>query len=107
MPVDAIREEAQRIVEADPRWDGRTLNTVVLESGDRAMKVRTLVSARNSGDLSDLRYAVREGVLAYLQRRFPQALPRVRSELRVEGAGGRDVAAAFGGRGGAPSAQPH
>ncbi|HET7845396.1 MAG TPA: mechanosensitive ion channel domain-containing protein [Xanthomonadales bacterium] len=107
VPVDAIREEAQRIVEADPRWDGRTVTTVVLESGDRAMKVRTLVSARNSGDLSDLRYAVREGVLAYLQRRFPQALPRVRSELRVEGAGGRDVAAAFGGRGGAPSAQPH
>lgn len=81
--VDAIRDEVKRLVELDPRWDGRVASTAVVETSERAMQVRALMSARHSGDLWDLRCAVREGVIAFLRQRHPDALPRIRGELSV------------------------
>ncbi|MBE7368593.1 mechanosensitive ion channel family protein [Ramlibacter pallidus] len=78
-PLDAIRAEAKRIVEAAPEWDGRVFNVQVTDASERAMQVRVLVSANNSGKAFDLRCKVREGVLAFLAREHPQSLPVVRA----------------------------
>jgi hypothetical protein len=40
-----------------------------------------LVSAANSGDLFDLRCAVREGMIDFIATRFPQSLPHLRADL--------------------------
>ncbi len=80
-PIDAIRAELQRICEADPRWDRRVCVTQITETDRHTIEVRLLVSARNSGDLFDLRCAVREGMLAFLNREHPEALPRLRNEI--------------------------
>ncbi|WP_394003323.1 mechanosensitive ion channel family protein [Luteimonas sp. WGS1318] len=80
-PIDAIRAELQRICEADPRWDRRVCVTQITETDRHTIEVRLLVSARNSGDLFDLRCAVREGMLAFLNRAHPEALPRLRNEV--------------------------
>ena len=80
-PIGAIREELQRLCEADPRWDRRVCVTQVTETDRHTIEVRLLVSARNSGDLFDLRCAVREGMLAFLNRAHPEALPRLRNEV--------------------------
>ncbi|MDR7193614.1 mechanosensitive ion channel family protein [Luteimonas terrae] len=80
-PIPAIREELQRICEADPRWDRRVCVTQITETDKHTIEVRLLVSARNSGELFDLRCAVREGMLAFLDAHHPQALPRVRNEV--------------------------
>ena len=80
-PIDAIRAELQRICEADPRWDRRVCVTQITETDRHTIEVRLLVSARNSGDLFDLRCAVREGMLAFLNRAHPEALPRLRNEI--------------------------
>ncbi len=87
-PIAAIRDELQRLCEADPRWDRRVCVTQVTETDRHTIEVRLLVSARNSGELFDLRCAVREGMLAFLDRHHPDALPRLRNE--VTGAGARD-----------------
>jgi len=78
-PLDAIRSEAKRIVEAAPEWDQRVFVVQVTDATDRAMQVRILMSSANSGKAFDLRCRVREGVLTFLAREYPQCLPQVRS----------------------------
>ena len=51
------------------------------ETDQTAQQVRLLVSARNSGDLFDLRCAVRERMIDFLNARHPQSLPRLRMDL--------------------------
>ena len=81
LPVEAIRQEAQRQCEALPLWDKRVCVVQVTETSERCMQVRVLVSARNSGDAFDLRCALREGLVQFIHREYPGALPRVRTEL--------------------------
>jgi small-conductance mechanosensitive channel len=85
-PVDAIRVEARRLVETAPEWDQRVFAVQVTDATDRSMQIRILVSAGNSGKAFDLRCKVREGILAFLAREYPQCLPQVRSPMpeRVE-----------------------
>jgi small-conductance mechanosensitive channel len=80
-PVDAIRTEARRLAEAAPEWDQRVFGVQVTDANDRTMQVRILVSASNSGKAFDLRCKIREGVLAFLAREYPQCLPQVRSPM--------------------------
>jgi len=83
-PMADVRTELQRICESDPRWDGRVCVAQVTETSEHTIQVRLLVSSRNSGDLFDLRCAVRERMVDYLNRCHPQALPRLRADLGSE-----------------------
>lgn len=83
-PMADVRAQLQRICENDPRWDGRVCVAQVTETTERTIEVRLLVSARNSGDLFDLRCAVRECMVAWLNSHHPEALPRARAELSRE-----------------------
>ncbi|MBX3353814.1 MAG: mechanosensitive ion channel [Phycisphaeraceae bacterium] len=77
-PIDAIRAELQRLCDASDKWDKRVCVVQVTDTKQREIEVRLLVSAANSGDLWDLRCAVREGILTFLQREHPEALPTTR-----------------------------
>lgn len=46
--------------------------------------LRALVSARNSSQVWDLRREVREKLIAFIQREYPEALPRMRATLERE-----------------------
>jgi small-conductance mechanosensitive channel len=78
-PVDAIRAEAQRLVETMPEWDKRVFNVLVTDATDKAIQVRVLVSSANSGKNFDLRCKLREGLIGFLAREYPQCLPLVRN----------------------------
>lgn len=81
LPVETIRAEARRLCEASPHWDRRVCGVQVTDSNDRAMQVRILVSSRESGANFELRCALREGLIGYIQREYPQALPTLRARL--------------------------
>jgi hypothetical protein len=49
------------------------------------MQLRVLVSSASSGQAWDLRCAVREGLVAFLQRTQPGALPRIRAQWEGRG----------------------
>lgn len=85
-PLDAIRAEAKRITDEAPEWDKRVFGVQVTDTSERTMQVRILVSAANSGAAFDLRCKLREGLLAFLAREYPECLPKVRGD---EGAGMR------------------
>lgn len=80
-PMAAVREQLQAICDSDERWDGRVCVAQVTETEQSTQQVRLLVSARNSGELFDLRCAVRERMIDFLNAQYPEALPRLRMDL--------------------------
>jgi small-conductance mechanosensitive channel len=80
VPFDAMRAELDHLLNADPLWDERVGVLQVTDAVDGYVRVRMLVSASNAGALFDLRCNVREGMVEWLQRDHPGALPRRRLE---------------------------
>jgi small-conductance mechanosensitive channel len=80
--VAEVRAELERIVETERGglWDGKVVGLQVTALSDRAMTLRALVSATDSGKAWDLRCLVRERLVDWLQQQ-PEGLPRVRTEL--------------------------
>jgi len=83
-PIDAIREEAQRIVEASPDWDRKFVGVQVTDTKRDTIEVRILVSSGTAGQAWNLRCEVREKIITFLQRKHPEALPRRRFERVTE-----------------------
>lgn len=81
VPMDELRQEFQRIVEASPAWDGRSSDAAVTEAQGGFVTVRLVMSAKDSGDQWTLRCEVREKIIVWLQREHPDALPRTRVDL--------------------------
>ncbi len=81
LPVAALRTEFERVCKEAPQWDGRVCVLQVTDSNERAMQVRLLVSAQNSGSAFDLRCAIRESMIAFIAEHHPEALPRLRSAI--------------------------
>lgn len=81
MPVEPLRDELHRILRTSPLWDGKVWNLQVVEATERTMQLRALMSSADAGKSWDLRCEVREGLIAYLRRNFPEQLPRMRAEV--------------------------
>jgi small-conductance mechanosensitive channel len=80
-PIEALRAELQRALAAHPLWDQRVCVLQVTDTKDRVLELRALVSAANASALWDLRCAVREQLVTYLQQHHPASLPRTRVDL--------------------------
>ena len=78
--IDTLRAELVRLCEASPLWDRRVCQLVVTDAKETVIELRALVSAADSGKAWDLRCAVREGLVRFMQREHPQSLPRLRVE---------------------------
>lgn len=81
VPVEAIRRKAREILDSTPLWDGRAWAVQVTDLKERCMEIRVLMSAANAGRMFDLRCLMREELVAFLARDYPQALPRARVAL--------------------------
>ena len=53
----------------------------VTDASDQAMQVRFLMSASDSSRNWDLRCAVREGLVTFIQENYPAQLPRLRARM--------------------------
>jgi small-conductance mechanosensitive channel len=91
VPVDAVRVQLTEIVKDNPKWDGKVAGVQVTDLPDNMVQLRLLVSARGSGLLFDLRCDVREGIVAWLMREYPESLPRQRTEFFGEIVGAEKV----------------
>jgi hypothetical protein len=68
----------------------------VTEAGIESIELRVLVTAIDSGRSWDLRCHVREGLVSYLQREFPQYLPTRRTRMDEVRGPARDAQDAAG-----------
>lgn len=78
--VPAVRKEVERLVKKNKRWDKRVCVLQVTKFTEKTVELRALMSAKSSPAAWDLRCEVREGLLAYFQKKHPEALPRIRLE---------------------------
>jgi small-conductance mechanosensitive channel len=84
LPLEPLRMEAQRLCRSLEEWDGRVCVTQVTDTNEHAMQVRVLVSASDAGRTWDLRCKLREGLLDFVQRNYPDCLPRLRAETGTD-----------------------
>jgi small-conductance mechanosensitive channel len=82
VPVQAVRAELERFLRASSLWDGKVADVQVTEATEKTLQLRALVSASDASKLWDLRCAVREQLVGFLQREYPLSLPRLRAELQ-------------------------
>lgn len=92
LPLAPLRAELERFVQSHPLWDGRVCELQVTDTSERAMQIRCLLSCRDSSDNWNLRCAVREHLIAFIQSSVPEGLPR----LRVEETAGRTASPPHG-----------
>lgn len=84
IPVDAVRGRLHEILQKSDRWDGRVWGLQVTSASDRTVELRALMSAVDAPTTWDLRCEVREKLIDFMRRQFPDSLPRTRAELRAE-----------------------
>jgi small-conductance mechanosensitive channel len=78
VPFNDMRAELDRLLASSELWDGRRGVLQVTDAVGGVVRVRIVVSAPNAGALFDLRCAVREGMVDWVQHR--QVLPTQRIE---------------------------
>jgi len=81
MPIEPLRQAFMDLLKQTPLWDGNTSTVQVTDSGERAVQIRFLMSARDSSMTWDLRCLVREGLVTFVQTHYPEYLPRMRAQL--------------------------
>jgi small-conductance mechanosensitive channel len=81
MPVEPLRKEVERLCAEAPEWDHRLAQLQVTDIGHNSVQLRALVSAAESGQAWDLRCRIREGLIEFMQKNYPQYLPRTRTEF--------------------------
>lgn len=78
IPFDALREELDRVLATTELWDGKVKVLQVTEAKEQTVESRILVSAKNSPTAWDLRVYVREQMITFIQKNYPESLPKTR-----------------------------
>lgn len=81
MPLAPLRDELMRVCRSSHDWDGRVALLQVTDASERALQLRVLVSSIDSPRNWDLRCLVREGLVAFVQERYPEYLPTLRTNI--------------------------
>ena len=88
--LEPLRAEATRLAQGSKDHDGRVCLLQVVDTSERAMKLRLIVSSPSAGQSWDLCCLLREGLIALMRREHPDALPRIRAEMREPASGHGD-----------------
>jgi small-conductance mechanosensitive channel len=80
-PLDALRAELTRILRESPHWDGRVNALEVTDARAHTLEIRALASAADPARAWGLRCEIRERLVEFLQREFPECLPAGRADL--------------------------
>ena len=80
-PIDQLRAELTRILQASKNWDGRVNALQVTDAKERTLEIRALASAADASMAWDLRCEIREKLVDFLQRHSPESLPRTRASV--------------------------
>ncbi|HLW10241.1 MAG TPA: hypothetical protein VKX35_07570, partial [Fermentimonas sp.] len=70
-----------RIVKDNPNWDGRVQNIQVTDSKQWYKELRVLVSSSNSGNNWDLRVYVREKLIDFINKNYPDSFAKINSNI--------------------------
>ncbi|PPK88608.1 small-conductance mechanosensitive channel [Neolewinella xylanilytica] len=80
-PVQKLREEAQRFTETQELWDKQVFGVAVTDNNADVITIRIIASAADSGQTFNLRCAIREHLIGWIQETYPDHLPKTRVEM--------------------------
>lgn len=81
VPVQAIRREFHRILKGSDVWDGKAWSLQVTNATERTLELRALMSAPDAPTAWNLRCEVREKLIEFIRKNYPDGLPKVRAEI--------------------------
>lgn len=84
IPFEELRKELDRILEKTDLWDKKVKVLQVTDAKQQTVESRILVSAKNSPTAWDLRVLVREKMIAFIQKNYPDCLPKTRVVMNSE-----------------------
>ena len=84
VPVDAIREELQKILNDSELWDKKVCVLQVTNTTERTVELRALMSASDASKAWSLRCEVREKLVDFIREKYPDALPKLRAQLEAK-----------------------
>lgn len=84
LPVDALRKEQTRLLKSTDLWDGKVDVLQVTNTTEKSVELRVLVSAKNSPAAWDLRVYLREKLLDFIQKNYPESLPKARISIHKD-----------------------
>tara|TARA_R110002050_G_scaffold48356_3_gene112536 strand:+ start:102790 stop:103860 length:1071 start_codon:yes stop_codon:yes gene_type:complete len=82
VPFDEIRKELTKILEGSDLWDGTVNNLQVTDSKPQSVEIRALMSAKDSSTAWDLRVHVREKLILFLQKKYPESIAHTRVSVK-------------------------
>ncbi len=80
LPLEPLRQHLDLLLKDHPKWDQRVANIQVTHTQERYKELRILLSSRNSSYNWDLRVDIREQMIHFIHREYPDSLVRVRVE---------------------------
>jgi len=89
LPIEEVRKELERILKGSELWDQKVCVLQVTNATERTVEVRALMSADDASKAWSLRCEVREKLIEFIQKNYPDALPKVRAELEGREKSGR------------------
>jgi len=81
VPIESIRTELRRILEESELWDQKVCVLQVTNTSERTVELRALMSAVDASTAWSLRCHVREKLIDFVQKHYPEALPKLRTEF--------------------------
>nr|WP_231703345.1 mechanosensitive ion channel domain-containing protein [Halopseudomonas pelagia] len=82
LPLQPLRDEMDRLLEQVPTlWDGRVKVLQVTDTTDKVVQLRVLASSGDSGSNWDLRCYLRENLICFISREYPECLPQLRATM--------------------------
>ncbi|MCF8379316.1 MAG: mechanosensitive ion channel family protein [Bacteroidales bacterium] len=84
IPFQPLREELTRLLNECNLWDKKVNVLQVTDSKETTVEIRILVSAKNSPTAWDLRVHIREKMIEFIQKNYPESLPRTRVALEKD-----------------------
>ncbi len=82
IPIEALRKELTRLLESNKYWDKKVNVLQVTDAREHTLELRALMSAANSPDAWELRVFIREKLIEFIRREYPQCLPKTRISLK-------------------------
>jgi len=81
MPFEPLRKELTRILKSSKNWKGKVNVLQITDAKEYTVEIRALMDADTSPKAWDLRVYVREKLIEFIQKEYPQCLPRTRVRI--------------------------
>lgn len=78
LPIANLRAQLSQILTEEPLWDQQASVIQVVDTTERTMVLRVLVSSNSAPNTWTLRCNVREKLINYIQAHYPSSLPKTR-----------------------------